>query len=150
MGFFDIFEPFYCKEYKVKGTNPKTGRKKTVYVVATSSDKEAVIIEKSGLLPPYEVSTGSREITDGQRGVAKKYFMRFPKDATLTDASLLLDRKRREREGEPIDKRETTYKMIKYAADNNVCIPKYANYEDGVEILLRFLPEKEKEIKEMF
>lgn len=146
MGLFS-FSKFYCKEYKVKGLNPQSGRRKTIIVVATSADNESVIVKKSGLLPPYEILPGSREVTEGQLEVAKKYKIKFPKDATIDDAALILDRIHRDG---PVKEQPVSKQMIKYAADNNVFIPKYAYYDEAVDILLYRLPEKKKEIKRLF
>ncbi len=146
MGLFG-FSKLYCKEYKVKGLNPRSGRRKTVIVVATSADQESNITKKSGLLPPYEILPGSCEVTEGQLEVAKKYKIKFPKDATISDAAIILDRIHRD---DPVEEKPVPRQMVQYAADNNVFIPKYAYYDEAVEILLYQLPDKKKEINDRF
>ena len=136
----------YCRLYKVKGKNPETGRQKTAEVVAASNEKEKDFAIRSGLLSPFEVSPGEREITEGQREAAKKYKVKFPKDASLADASLLLSR-RIDQKGHsgPVPK-----KAILFAVQNGVFIPKYANAAEAEEILIDSLPKLKAEIKKLF
>lgn len=135
----------YCRLYKVKGKNPETGRQKTVEVVAASNEKEEAVFKKSGLLPPFEISPGERAVTEGQKEVLKKHKIKLPKDAGLLDASLFISRKV---EGLP-PSGSVSKKVILFAVENGVYIPKYANAEEAREILFDALPGKKNEIKKL-
>jgi len=136
---------YYSKLYKVRGVNPDTKRKKTVEVVAASDASEEVVTGKSGLLPPFEVMEGVGVPDEGQLNLAKKYGVNIPSDADAMDARLLLQR--------CFDGvasfRPITGRVIDYAIENNVYIPKYASLEEARDFLLEYAPEKEKEIKEL-
>lgn len=112
-----------CQWYSVKGRNPKTGRKKTVTVVACSLDPLALVQERSGLLPPYEVEAIAQQPpSDAQVRYASKLGFVFPADATSEDATVFLSRSEA---GEDLVQPAAPDWMVRYAVSRGIYVPAY-------------------------
>lgn len=71
--------------YKVKGTNPETGRRKTVknvYVGSWGLYPETV----AGINPPYEFILDDETITDPQRELFERHKIKIPSGINKNDA----------------------------------------------------------------
>ncbi len=76
--------------YSVVGTNPATGRKKTVKAPAIDED---AALRSSGLVLATVTEVAWEPATDRQIAYAKKCGIKVPKNATMGDASALLTRR---------------------------------------------------------
>lgn len=75
--------------YSVVGTNPTTGRQKTVKAPAINAD---AALRSSGLVSAMVTEVAWEPATDRQIAYAKKCGIKVPKNATMDDASALLTR----------------------------------------------------------
>lgn len=75
--------------YKVKGTNPETRRRKTVYNIVLPSWKPFPK-EVKGILPPYEFMVDTRPITERQQAFLDKHNLKMPRGTGLDDASVVI------------------------------------------------------------
>lgn len=118
-----------CVEFVVKGKNPKTGRMKTAVVVGTDDEPIETVAKRSGFIEPYEVKKEEERIpSEGQFQYARTLGIKFPDDATLRDASIIL---RRAQENEEIVQRKIPKELIEIAIHKlNLYIPRYAGAKD--------------------
>ncbi len=87
--------------YSVVGTNPTTGRKKTVKAPAINADDA---LRSSGLVSATATEVAWEPATDRQISYAKKCGIKVPRNATMDDASALLTRREEgEVDGVPTD-----------------------------------------------
>lgn len=112
-----------CQRYSVKGRNPETGRRKTVTVVAGSQDPLALVQDRSGLLPPYEVEVvAPQPPSDPQVQYALKLGFVFPADATSADATVFLSRAEA---GEALVQPAAPDWMVRYVVGKGIYVPAY-------------------------
>ena len=118
-----------CVRFIVKGKNPKTGRVKTVTVLGAENEPAETVVKRSGLLEPYEVEEQEERIpTERQFEYARNIGVKFPDDATCTDAAILLTRAEN---GEEIIQRKIPRELIEIAIYKlNLYIPRYAGAND--------------------
>lgn len=138
--------PVWCVTYKVRGTNPATGRNKTVEVVEASNSPTERIEEKSGLLPPYEVTDATRPASDLQLETLRKHGHKVPADLSMVDASIFITRSA---EGEPINQAPAPASFFDFAIKNGVYISRYSNKKEAQDYLVAALPKLKSEIKNL-
>lgn len=132
-----------CGRYAVTGKNPETGRKKTVSVIAEEGLPLEVLHEKSGLLPPFEVSQKPLALppTDNQLKYAEKLGFSFPPDATSLDASVFLSRAEA---GQPIVQPGAPAAMVRYVIERGITVPAYAGAAEVSAFYLRGCSDSER------
>ncbi|MCI9100943.1 MAG: hypothetical protein HFH58_14040 [Lachnospiraceae bacterium] len=118
-----------CKKYFVKGKNPATNRFKTTQVVVESTVSMGTIQQKSGLLPPFEITEASLGApTEKQIAYAKKLKLPLPQDATFEDVSIFLTRYE---EGKTLYPSPMPEKLIRYLIGKGIYVPAYAGEDEA-------------------
>lgn len=121
--------------FSVKGKNPETGRRKTVYVITEASASIEEVQRKSGLLPPYEIERISDvdPPSDAQIHYAEKLGFAFPVDATMSDATVFLTRCE---EGRPLIQEPMPDNLARYLIEKGIAVPAYAGAEESTDLYL--------------
>lgn len=117
----------YGIKYAVSGINPQTRRKKKVTVVEIPAAPPEVLQKKSGLYPPYEITTLTDPPTEKQQQYAQEIGLVLPLDATKTSASILITRYT---QGLPLVQPSAQSWAIRYLIDKNILVDKYAGADD--------------------
>ena len=131
-----------CGVYNVKGTNPKTGRRKTETVYAPLPTPAAQIGKLSGLQPPYEVAPVPPVApSDAQLKYAADLGAGIPKDATRQDLSYIISCALGEEDPDvhPADDR-----LIRYVIDRGIYVPPYTGRNNLTRLYLDGVPLKER------
>lgn len=137
---------FYCIRYKVKGTNPETGRQKTTHLIVGSWEVLDCAIRRCGLLEPYEYKREDRAPTERQIQYARSLNIVLQPNSTLEDVSLLLSRYENDIQ---INLPFAPACFFEYAVKNDVFLPSLISETEARDWLLRALPDNEKEIKKL-
>lgn len=132
-----------CANYSVKGKNPATGRRKTVYVVVESTASQEEIQVKSGLLPPYEINVSDCNSTPSEAQIryAEKLGFVFPTDAGSDDATIFLTRAESE---EPLVQPAMPDELIRYLLKKDIYVPAYAGINEADRLYLYNVSQEEK------
>lgn len=125
--------PYRCLTYEVCGINPKSNRKKTVRVVCGSWENEQDILNRSGLVAPYDECHPCDElVTDSQLELMAKEKIPMPNGITKREATNIITHHFDE---EPLFPDIISLDVLKYAVSLGVLIPRYTKYEDVIELL---------------
>lgn len=131
-----------CKRYFVKGKNPATNRFKTTQVVVESTASTETIQQKSGFLPPFEITEVSLyEPTEKQIAYTKKLKLSLPQDAAFEDASIFLTRYE---EGKMLYQPPMPEKLIRYLIGKGIYVPAYAGEDEAHNLYFRNIDLNEK------
>ncbi len=131
-----------CKRYFVKGKNPATNRFKTIQVVVESTASMEAIQQKSGFLPPFEITEISLGApTEKQIAYAKKLRLSLPQDAAFEDVSIFLTRYEERRTLYPSPMPE---KLIRYLIGKGIYVPAYASEDEAHNLYFRNIDLDEK------
>ncbi len=131
-----------CKKYYVKGKNPETNRFKTNLVVVEASETTETIQQKSGLLPPFEITEIIPDgVTEAQAAYAKKLGLILPNDATKEDASIFLTRYN---DNKPLHPPAIPKNILCYLISKNIYVPAYAGMEEAHYLYFQHIDLNEK------
>lgn len=133
-----------CAKYQIKGTNPKTARINTRYVVAHNQEAVEKKMLDLGLENPVVSQVmPNRPATDRQLDFAKDLGARFPADVCLEDASSIIDRMYNhyydERELEPLN-----YGFASYAQECDIQFSTFSHPDELLKTVVYHLPEIDK------
>lgn len=131
-----------CKKYWVKGKNPTTNRFKTTQVVVESTASMETVQQKSGFLPPFEITEASLGApTEKQIAYAKKLKLSLPQDAAFEDVSIFLTRYE---EGKTLYPSPMPEKLIRYLIGKGIYVPAYAGEDEAHNLYFRNIDLDEK------
>jgi len=116
--------------YKIKGTNSNTGRKKTLSIKAFSNEECLELASNEGLVEPFEISLEeSLPPTEAQLSYAKYLKINIPKNITKEEISFLIDRVKYK------DKSEPNPELIEYAESMNIEFSNYVGKKQLYDII---------------
>lgn len=131
-----------CKKYFVKGKNPATNRFKTTQVVVESTASMETVQQKSGFLPPFEITEAALcAPTERQIAYAKNLRLSLPQDAAFEDVSIFLTRYE---EGKMLYPSPMPEKLIRYLIGKGIYVPAYAGEDEAHNLYFRNIDLDEK------
>lgn len=138
--------PICCIRYKIKGTNPETGRRKTAHLIVGSWENLDCALPRCGLLEPYEYEIENRVPTEHQLQYAHSVKISPPQNSTLEDVSVLLSRYEDDIQ---LNLPFAPACFFEYAVENDVFLPSLVSEKEAREWLLCALPDNAKEIQKL-
>lgn len=137
----------HCLQYRIRGINPKTGRKNTVRIIAgTWENIYDVAASRSGLLSPYEISDETPAATEAQIQYMVNLNIKFPDGISKWDASVLLQHAE---DGKDVFNDPLSMPILSFAVNHNVYVSSFLTVTEAKNILISNFPELKKEIKEL-
>jgi len=118
--------------YKVRGVNPATKRRKTIYnIILPSWKKFPSRIE--GIEPPYEFIIDMKMATDRQKNLLFRKGFIFPEDLSLEDASVIISHFVADTEEKPCRYVEPPLsdEFMEIAAEKEMLMPSFLSYDEA-------------------